>query len=95
MDQQCLRAQLHPPSSPTYDSHRLHLPNSTDGSCTLTQLRLSNDKAIECARHRPLESRIGPKTLHYKSTPTPTEVDPVYVERTDDFEIASAGTQCR
>lgn len=36
-----------PPSSPTYDSHRLHLPNSTDGSRTLTQLRLSNDKAVD------------------------------------------------
>ncbi|EJK53446.1 hypothetical protein THAOC_27124 [Thalassiosira oceanica] len=30
-----------------------------------------------------------------ESTPTPTEVDPVYMERTDNFEIASASTQCR
>ncbi|EJK68384.1 hypothetical protein THAOC_10439, partial [Thalassiosira oceanica] len=35
------------------------------------------------------------RTLHHKSTPTPTEFDPVYVERRDDFEIASDGTQCR
>ncbi|EJK61906.1 hypothetical protein THAOC_17516, partial [Thalassiosira oceanica] len=34
-------------------------------------------------------------TLHHKSTPTPTEVDPIYVERRDNFEIASANTQCR
>lgn len=86
--QACSRTNIHkdhgptmpagttPPSSPTYDSHRLHLPNSTDGSRTLTQLRLSNDKAIdisrqqelssrledaECARHRPLEPQIGPR----------------------------------
>ncbi|EJK73685.1 hypothetical protein THAOC_04677, partial [Thalassiosira oceanica] len=26
---------------------------------------------------------------------TPTEVDPIYVEKRDNFEIASAGTQCR
>ena len=85
--QACSRTNIHkdhgptmpagttPPSSPTYDGHRLHLPNSTDGSRTLTQLRLSNDKAIdisrqqelssrledaECARHRPLEPQIGP-----------------------------------
>ena len=58
--QACSRTNIHkdhgptmpagttPPSSPTYDSHRLHLPNSTDGSrTTLTQLRLSNDKAVD------------------------------------------------
>ena len=86
--QACSRTNIHkdhgptmpagttPPSPPTYDSHRLHLPNSTDGSRTLTQLLLSNDKAIdisrqqelssrledaECARHRPLEPQIGPR----------------------------------
>ncbi|EJK69285.1 hypothetical protein THAOC_09468 [Thalassiosira oceanica] len=51
----------------------------------------------ECARHRPLESQVGPRlyTTSLRPTPAPTEVDPVYVERTDNFEIASAGTQCR
>ncbi|EJK47262.1 hypothetical protein THAOC_34032 [Thalassiosira oceanica] len=41
------------------------------------------------------DGKGSPNTLHHKSTPTPTEVDPVYVERRDDFEIASAGTQCQ
>ncbi|EJK51358.1 hypothetical protein THAOC_29476 [Thalassiosira oceanica] len=38
---------------------------------------------------------LGLDSTSQKSTPTPTEVDPVYVERRDNFEIASAGTQCR
>ncbi|EJK49192.1 hypothetical protein THAOC_31960 [Thalassiosira oceanica] len=68
-DQPTTPAGTTPPSSPTPDTQRLHLPNSTEGSPTLTQLRLSNDKATdsprqqellswledaECARHRPL-----------------------------------------
>ncbi|EJK54338.1 hypothetical protein THAOC_26044, partial [Thalassiosira oceanica] len=33
-----------------------------------------------------LELGLGSTPLHHKSTPTPTEVDPVYVERRDDFK---------
>ncbi|EJK66449.1 hypothetical protein THAOC_12636 [Thalassiosira oceanica] len=99
-DQPTTPAGTTPPSSPTPDTQRLHLPNSTEGSPTLNPATLipttwrggttsrlpltahnagdssRNDKALdslrkqelssrledaECARHRTLESQVGPR----------------------------------